>query len=77
MLFHQTPLGADLMLVKEDKFIPLDSNLNDCQIEAVKFALNQKEIGIIHGPPGTGKTTTVIEIIKQAVKFLNFKVSMY
>ena len=63
-----------LRLLKEDRFNQLDSSLNELQVEAVKFALNQKEIGIIHGPPGTGKTTTVIEVIRQAVKHFNFKV---
>ncbi|XP_041053108.1 DNA-binding protein SMUBP-2 [Carcharodon carcharias] len=42
--------------------------LDDSQKEAVHFALSQKEVAIIHGPPGTGKTTTVVEIILQAVK---------
>ncbi|XP_072495490.1 DNA-binding protein SMUBP-2 isoform X2 [Notamacropus eugenii] len=45
---------------------------NDCldasQKEAVGFALTQKELAIIHGPPGTGKTTTVVEIVLQAVQ---------
>ena len=76
VLFHQIPVGVSLKLVKEDKFHSLDPNLNQCQIDAVKFALNQKEIAIIHGPPGTGKTTTVIEVIKQAVEYFNFKVSI-
>ncbi|XP_059006025.1 DNA-binding protein SMUBP-2 isoform X3 [Mustela lutreola] len=42
--------------------------LDASQKEAVSFALSQKELAIIHGPPGTGKTTTVIEIILQAVR---------
>ncbi|GFY61964.1 DNA-binding protein SMUBP-2 [Trichonephila inaurata madagascariensis] len=44
-----------------------NKGLNLHQQEAVKFALLQKEIAIIHGPPGTGKTTTVLECILQAV----------
>lgn len=42
--------------------------LDPSQKEAVSFALSQKELAIIHGPPGTGKTTTVVEVILQAVK---------
>ncbi|KAF6738848.1 DNA-binding protein SMUBP-2 [Oryzias melastigma] len=45
-----------------------NSNLDDSQREAVAFALSQRELAVIHGPPGTGKTTTVVEIILQAVK---------
>ncbi|XP_018422671.1 PREDICTED: DNA-binding protein SMUBP-2, partial [Nanorana parkeri] len=46
----------------------LNPSLDDSQKEAVVFSLNQREVAIIHGPPGTGKTTTVVEIILQAVK---------
>ena len=42
--------------------------LDESQKEAVTFALHQREVAIIHGPPGTGKTTTVVEIIRQAIK---------
>lgn len=45
-----------------------NTSLDDSQKAAVSFALAQKELAIIHGPPGTGKTTTVVEIILQAVK---------
>lgn len=45
-----------------------NTTLDPSQKEAVSFALAQKELAIIHGPPGTGKTTTVVEIILQAVK---------
>ncbi|XP_056657155.1 DNA-binding protein SMUBP-2 [Monodelphis domestica] len=45
-----------------------NGSLDTSQKEAVGFALAQKELAIIHGPPGTGKTTTVVEIILQAVQ---------
>ncbi|XP_033743821.1 DNA-binding protein SMUBP-2-like [Pecten maximus] len=51
---------------KEITFI--NQNLDDSQREAVRFALSQPEVAVIHGPPGTGKTTTVVEVITQAVK---------
>ena len=42
--------------------------LNTSQQDAVNFALAANDLAIIHGPPGTGKTTTVVELIVQAVK---------
>ena len=45
-----------------------NQGLDDSQREAVSFALSQREVAVIHGPPGTGKTTTVLEVILQAVK---------
>ena len=47
---------------------PLDANLNESQREAVRFALSAGEFAIIHGPPGTGKTTTLVEVIRQIVR---------
>ncbi|CAN0424137.1 unnamed protein product [Lampetra fluviatilis] len=46
----------------------LNTALDHSQREAVIFALAQREVAIIHGPPGTGKTTTVVEIIQQTVR---------
>ncbi|KAK1887825.1 DNA-binding protein SMUBP-2 [Dissostichus eleginoides] len=51
-----------------NEFKFFNSNLDDSQREAVSFTLSQRELAVIHGPPGTGKTTTVVEIILQAVK---------
>ncbi|NXN25212.1 SMBP2 protein, partial [Nycticryphes semicollaris] len=45
-----------------------NESLDASQREAVSFALAQRELAIVHGPPGTGKTTTLVEIILQAVQ---------
>ncbi|KAF6221260.1 hypothetical protein HO133_002115 [Letharia lupina] len=46
----------------------LDQTLNDSQRDAVRFALASREVALIHGPPGTGKTYTLIELILQLVR---------
>jgi superfamily I DNA and/or RNA helicase len=52
----------------EKEFLPLDPTLNASQQSAVRFALTAHDVAILHGPPGTGKTTTVVELIRQAVR---------
>jgi ATP-dependent RNA/DNA helicase IGHMBP2 len=44
------------------------SGLNASQREAIAFALSGQDVSIIHGPPGTGKTTTVAALIRQATE---------
>lgn len=61
-----SPAPPDLSKVEKIQF--LDPSLNDSQMQAVKFALSSPEIALIHGPPGTGKTHTLIELILQLVK---------
>lgn len=39
--------------------------LNKSQKNAVAQCIENKDVSIIHGPPGTGKTTTLIEAIKR------------
>ncbi len=43
-------------------------NVNEYQERAIKRALSSKNLFLIHGPPGTGKTTTLVELIKRCVK---------
>ncbi|MEO7800347.1 MAG: AAA domain-containing protein [Ginsengibacter sp.] len=44
-----------------------NKNLNESQQQAVKATINNDLITILHGPPGTGKTTTLVESILQLV----------
>jgi len=46
----------------------VDPSLNDSQKQAIQFTLASREVALIHGPPGTGKTHTLIELILQMVK---------
>jgi superfamily I DNA and/or RNA helicase len=44
------------------------TNLNDSQNKALQKVMEASDVAIIHGPPGTGKTTTLVQAIKQTVK---------
>ena len=42
-----------------------NKNLNASQQQAVAAVMQNEQITIVHGPPGTGKTTTLVEAIVQ------------
>lgn len=62
-----------LMGERQPEWDPLDNDvqfrtsLNPTQQDAVRFGLAARDFAVIHGPPGTGKTTTVVELICQAI----------
>ena len=41
--------------------------LNPTQENAVNMVLRAKDVAIVHGPPGTGKTTTLVEAIRETL----------
>jgi superfamily I DNA and/or RNA helicase len=43
-------------------------HLNPKQNEALTQVFNARDLGVVHGPPGTGKTTTLVHAIKEVVK---------
>ena len=42
--------------------------LNTMQQQAVEKILTASELAIVHGPPGTGKTTTLVQAVKALIK---------
>ena len=42
--------------------------LNKTQEEAVNRVLWAKDVAVVHGPPGTGKTTTLVEAINEVLR---------
>ncbi|QPG75752.1 hypothetical protein FOA43_003112 [Brettanomyces nanus] len=47
---------------KVDQFF--NTKLNEAQKQAIQFSISNN-LSIIHGPPGTGKTSTIVELVKQ------------
>jgi superfamily I DNA and/or RNA helicase len=45
-----------------------DPRLNDSQNEAIRKVLGAEDVTVIHGPPGTGKTTTIVAAIAALLK---------
>jgi superfamily I DNA and/or RNA helicase len=59
-------LGHAPARFEEESHLPL-TGLNTSQQKALNMVLSARDVGIIHGPPGTGKTTTLVQAIKISV----------
>ena len=57
---------------KKNRAVPyisyIDENLNDSQRSAIENALSCENFFLIHGPFGTGKTRTLVELISQETR---------
>jgi len=65
----------DKLLGKKDITVPqprslnlFNAELNESQVRAVEKSVRSDDLFLIHGPAGTGKTMTCIEVIQQAVR---------
>jgi len=67
LLGLSSPASPDSTKLKEELVFVNDS-LNESQKEAIRFALASPDLALIHGPPGTGKTSTIVELILQLLK---------
>lgn len=61
-------LGKREFRFQDQRDVEFLTALNPPQQDAVRFALSAQDVAILHGPPGTGKTTTLAEVIYQAVR---------
>ena len=62
LFYKSTPGGVGTC--RFFSFAPLSFPwLNPTQEQAVNLVLRAKDVAIVHGPPGTGKTTTLVEAI--------------
>ncbi|CAK4383924.1 unnamed protein product [Aphanomyces euteiches] len=70
VIFHGAPPSSNPL----PTIVPVNPGMNASQIDAIRFALASKDVALIHGPPGTGKTTTLVELIYQCVTQHKMKV---
>lgn len=62
-------LGENAADFRKQDYKPID-RLNARQNEAVELVINANDVAIIHGPPGTGKTTTLVGAIEKTLEWL-------
>ncbi|GMM36036.1 ATP-dependent 5'-3' DNA helicase [Saccharomycopsis crataegensis] len=70
LLLGQSKFISPSPATLEESFSKLqfhNPQLNGSQQRAINFALNSS-LSIIHGPPGTGKTYTIIELVQQLLE---------
>ncbi|WP_276484880.1 AAA domain-containing protein [Paraflavitalea pollutisoli] len=64
----QVLTGQQAPSFEQDHFAYPIGSLNPSQQAAVHKILSANDLAIVHGPPGTGKTTTLVQAIKALIK---------
>lgn len=64
---RETLTGPHTPAFSEWERVYHNPDLNESQNRAVVRALEAHEVALIHGPPGTGKTTTLVQAIKETL----------
>ena len=60
--------GEALPIFTNDIFHYPIARLNEVQQLAVNRIVSARDLAIVHGPPGTGKTTTLVQAVKALIK---------
>ena len=65
-LLHGIKALPDTPSEKCNRFF--NDSLNESQRSATEKLISETPVGILHGPPGTGKTTTLVEVVQQLLQ---------
>jgi ATP-dependent RNA/DNA helicase IGHMBP2 len=60
--------GSRPAAFNDDEQVAINARLNESQNAALRKIVQAEDVTIVHGPPGTGKTTTLVQAIMQLVK---------
>jgi len=64
--WHPPLRGEPLRFLEAERGPPLETALNPEQAQALALADRAQDLALVHGPPGTGKTTVLVEVVRRA-----------